>query len=64
MTAAETPVRTPLGEVADLLLHAQRYIGGAERAVNEHSRGALLASANDKLAEARILVDVLRGDGQ
>ena len=62
----ETPVKTPLGEIAGLLLDVQRLVGAARRDAGaiqlDHVSGPLSA-ANDKLAEVRILVDVLRGDG-
>ena len=56
-TQIELPT-TPLGEVADLLREAQltNLHGGMTSRRQEQ--------VNDQLAQARILVDVIIGDGQ
>ncbi len=62
----DTPIelpQTPLGEVAELLLSAQKDIGAIGMS-SPSDIMALVHVANDKLAQARILVDVERGDGQ
>ncbi len=61
-TPIELPA-TPLGEVAELLLSAQKDIGAIGMS-SPSDIMALVHVANDKLAQARILVDVERGDGQ
>ena len=63
----DTPTKTPLGELAELLREAQEMnlapvqglLGDGPRPLTERQM-----SINDKLALARILVDVARGDGQ
>ncbi len=70
MTAptADTPIElpvTPLGEVAALLLSAQKenmLLGPNSAGEYEITQRQL--SVNDKLAQARLLVAVERGDGQ
>ncbi len=67
-TPIELPV-TPLGEVAELLRDVQENMGRARTrlrlpAIESEATYELLITANDKLAQARILVDVERGDGQ
>ena len=58
---ADAMPKTPLAEVAELLLEAQQLL----KVGNTSERtGAETWECNDKLAQARILVDVLRGDGQ
>ena len=52
MTAPTALPKTPLAEVAGILLHLQRRY-----------RRTMTEEDNDKLSQARILVDVLRGDG-
>ncbi len=59
-TETDTPIDlpvTPLGSVAALLLSAQ-IDNMADPSTERRSK------INDKLAQARILVDVLRGDGE
>ena len=63
----QTPAKTQLGELAALLLEVQRDnmapmqgpLGMGPQALTDRQ-----LSLNDKLGNARILVDVLRGDGQ
>ena len=67
MTAETQTTRHPLSAVADLLREAQKEnmtpvhgpLGLGTVTLTERQM-----SINDKLAQARILVDVLRGDGQ
>ncbi len=63
---ADTPIELPvtaLYEVAELLREAQKDIGAIGMS-SPSDIMALVHVANDKLAQARILVDVERGDGQ
>ncbi len=66
MTAAKTPVTTPLGEVAELLKDIQVRVLATTATLPLAAANSMepLLEINDKLAQARILVDVLRGDGQ
>ncbi len=65
---ADTPIElpvTPLGKVAELLLSAQREnMLLSPNSAGEYEITQRQLSINDKLSQARILVDVERGDGQ
>ncbi len=67
---ADTPIELPvtaLGEVAQLLREAQSkvVVSSSWHGDGPHCKVCteMLLEANDKLAQARILVDVIIGDG-